>query len=461
LAGGKVRVLLGAEGNASRSASLKFNHRPIAGKETHIANLTRNVVLRSQSPSVATDHRGHIMIQSHDVVIDNIELRDLGRSDKKKFAEDGKDLDKDGRVNQRGRYALHFHRNLDAPGAAANNPAVVRGSVANSGPGWGLVSHSSNVDFLGNVAYGFDGAGIVAEAGDEIGRWDGNFAANGVGDGSFDPRRFEDAGTKNKGRVAGSAAPQNSGPFRIANGDLGFSGDGFWIQSPGLEVTNNVASGFAGRGFNIWTQGLFEADRKEEVGFRTEFIDWDSEYRVYNNRNGFDNSGRAVVGDLSFKKFEGNQAYGSRMGAQVRFHNNGNRQFAIPGPEAAKLQRITRKVGTSNNNFGVTEIKDFDVWNTDFGLGASYVTSLKISDSNFSSDKGDTALYTEFNVLGTTRFERVNADGFKDGINFNNQSSKFNISGSKINTDSNGVALRWKGRTFKVNNLPLSDSAAS
>lgn len=458
-AGGKVRVQLGAVNNFRQAATLRFDHRPISGQAAHVANLTRNVVLRSESPNVGAENRGHVMIQSYDVVVDNAEFRDLGRSDKKLYAEDGRDLNNDKLVNQRGRYALHFHRNLDAPGASAANAAVVRGTVANSGPGWGLVSHSSNVDFTGNVAYDFDGAGFAAEAGDEIGTWDGNLAAHGVGDGSFDPRRFEDEGQapvpKNATRL------DNPGLYRISNGDLGFTGDGFWLQSPGVEVTNNIASGFAGRGFSFWNQGLYETDRQEEAGFRTEFIDWDTTYRTWTTGTGKENNGRALVGDLSLKKFEGNEAYGSRMGIQFRFHNNGNRTFANPGPGPQDIARLTKKVGPEKFPHAQTEIKDFNAWNTDYGLGASYITSLKISDSNFISDKGNTALYQEHTITGTSRYNNVKVEGFRNGINFGNQKGlKFDIKNSTINNDASGAALRWENRVFKADNLPFNQSQA-
>lgn len=465
---GRARLQLGSATNPNSAASLKYDHQPIAGKQVHVGNLTRNVVLRSESDDVDVQSRGHVMAQSFDAVFDNTEFRDLGRTDKKLFAEDGTDVNGDGLINQRGRYALHFHRNLDAPGASAENAAVVTGSVANSGPGWGFVSHSSNADFTNNVSYNFDGAAFAAEAGDEIGTWDGNLATQGQGDGSFSPRRFEDAGASNR-VTNGTRDPEFSPgtPFRISNGDLGFAGDGFWLQSPGIEVTNNIASGFAGRGFNYWTQGLYETDRQEEAGFRTEYIDWDNSYRTWKATKGNDgttpgaageNIGRAVIGDLSLNKFEGNQTYGSRVGVQLRFHNHPNRNFAHTGP-GPLTAASTQKVGPGNN-FGITEVSNFDAWNTQFGLGSSYVSNLRVKDSSLTSEDGDTAFYQEHTQAGTNRYENVTVDGYRNGLNLDKQTVKFSISDSEINTDANGYGLRWNGRNFGAENLPTSDTAA-
>ncbi|MFP6763812.1 MAG: G8 domain-containing protein [Planctomycetaceae bacterium] len=176
----------------------------------HVANLTRNVVVRSENTDL--DRRGHVMFMRHkDVDIRYAGFYDLGRTDKKVLVNDAL-MDENGQLipgtgtNQRSRYALHFHRSGVVDDGV---PATIHGSVIARSPGWGFVNHSSFVDFTQNVTFDVDGAGFVSEAGDEIGSFRNNIAIRGRGSGL------------------------KSVNARHAVQDFAHQGDGFWMQDAG------------------------------------------------------------------------------------------------------------------------------------------------------------------------------------------------------------------------------------
>ncbi|MEN8185356.1 MAG: hypothetical protein ABFS46_22805, partial [Myxococcota bacterium] len=170
---------------------------PAPDLEVHVAHLTRNVEIMSESTELM--HRGHVMfMHTNDVQVHNVAFNDLGRTDKSVHNDDALVMG-DGTLmplsgtNVRARYSLHFHR---AGGSLANDPAVVAGSVANGNPGWAFVNHSSYVNFTDNVAYDVFGAGFAAEAGDEAGSFHHNMAVaiSGTGGSPKELRRFDNWG---------------------------------------------------------------------------------------------------------------------------------------------------------------------------------------------------------------------------------------------------------------------------
>jgi hypothetical protein len=244
-------ILLGTPDTATPSpATLAWNHTPYPGQKVHVANLTRNVVVRSVSTSVTPPRRGHVMITRGKAQVHNVELRQMGRTDKTRFLDDG--VGTTAGTNQRGRYPLHFHRTIES---SVPDPSSVTGSVVNGSPGWGFVNHSSDVQFIDSVSYDVDGAGFVAAASDERGSFDHNIAICGDGDPDFHryaPRRFEGLFEESE------MTADNVNEYRTLHGDLAFTGDGFWVQSPLVQVTNNIATGLQGHAFILWNQGLFE-----------------------------------------------------------------------------------------------------------------------------------------------------------------------------------------------------------
>ncbi len=190
----------------------------------HVANLTRNVVLRSQNPDGT---RGHaIFISSADVDIRYAEFDGMGRTTNAVLdstTRDGTGIVTHVGTNQIGRYPLHLHY---CNGVAGGSPTgyqfrVVGNSIDNGstaflpawGAKWGIDVHHSHYGLIqANVVYDSVGAGITTEDGSESHNlFDGNFTCKIPGD--------------------------------QQRGDLGLEGSGLWFRGVNNSVTNNVAAG--------------------------------------------------------------------------------------------------------------------------------------------------------------------------------------------------------------------------
>lgn len=224
--------------------SLRWDHAIPAplnsyGLEVHVANLTRNVILRTNdAANVATKDRGHVMfMHNDDVDIQNALFLDLGRTDKGQSKIIDPEIDEHGVLtgggdNPRGRYALHFHRTgaMDAN----STPALARGNVARNSPGWGIVHHDSHLHLYDNVVFDIEGGGIVAEDGSEIGRWENNIVIK----------------MHNGGQWGVSVRASNSDERDTLN--FATDGDAFWFQGTALiEAIDNYAFSCAGSGFSV------------------------------------------------------------------------------------------------------------------------------------------------------------------------------------------------------------------
>ncbi len=259
------------------------------GLQLHVANLTRNAIIESQSRDL--HERGHVMfMHTRDVDIAYAGFYGLGRTDKD-VPYDDPVLDEHGRLipatgsNPRGRYAVHFHRNgttMDEP------PAAVHGSVVDDSPGWGFVNHTSYVDITNNVAFDVDGAAFVAEAGDEIGSMVGNMAISSEGSGG----------------ILTDREPQE---------DFGHEGSGFWLQGAGVRVTDNVSAGHAAYGFIYYTRGLNEPDLGRRVWFPAANL---------TDRSIARGADRGPVAEVPIQSFDNNVAYGNWIGLTIRYHQD-------------------------------------------------------------------------------------------------------------------------------------------
>jgi hypothetical protein len=209
--------------------SLDHDHVPPRDAfDAYVAALDRAVTLRSASD--ATKRRGHVMFMTRDVRVQHATFDSLGRTDKSRPVtnpENGVPPDPDV-PNPKARYACHFHRTgIDSDTA----PSVVEGCVVDGSPGWGFVNHHSNVAFRDNVSHEVFGAGFVAEIGNEIGSFEGNFALRSSGTGDVpDGRQFHE---DREGAID----------------DFGHGGYGFWLQSPGVAVDDNVVVATGDGGF--------------------------------------------------------------------------------------------------------------------------------------------------------------------------------------------------------------------
>lgn len=262
----------------------------------HVANLTRNAVIRSESTDL--DRRGHVMfMHQKNVDIYYAGFYDLGRTDKKVPLNDAV-MDEAGRLvpgtgtNQRARYALHFHRSGVVDDG---NPATIHGSVVARSPGWGFVNHGSFVDFTQNVSFDVDGAGFASEAGNEIGSFRNNIAIRGRGSGL------------------------KSVNARHELQDFGHQGDGFWLQGAGVIVEDNVAAGQKGHGLIVYTRGLVEFDRQDD----TSPLDAPVLFAASNLDFPEIASGQEFVPvhDVPTRDFRRNVAYGSGTGIAPTYIN--------------------------------------------------------------------------------------------------------------------------------------------
>jgi hypothetical protein len=341
----------------------------------HAANLTRNIVILSEHPSANLARAGHAMFMGNDVHLIGVQFNRMGRTNKRTPVSDpglptsvyntpGVDGAPAGNrfSNPRGRYAVHFHE----AGSDSAAPAIVRSCAVIGTPGWGYVNHSSWVNFVDNVAFDYRGAGFVAEDGEEVGAYLGNIAIGGLGNGEFSDQRT----------VFGNAP-------RMDQGDMGFTGEGFWLQSPDVVVRNNIAAGNKGAGFFFWTAGKFEpaADGGHYTGRPLSRAvaavikprKWD-----------YDGDGAAdanVISDFPLAGFSGNTAYGSFTGLRFRFVNNGNENiFLIRGKDlsAEFLASASQAPGSADRaRFAVS---DSTFWNNLNGIHATYLGNADLSN---------------------------------------------------------------------------------
>jgi hypothetical protein len=220
----------------------------------HLANLTRSVTFRSERTDGningdTTYNRGHVILEHRDTDIEQVAFVNLGRTDKSRPLNDAHynpttvamELPTGVVDNPRGRYAVHVHeteKSLFYPPwttPPSTPPTKIIGCVVDGTPGWGFVNHSSDVDFDGDVAVNFTGAGFVTEGGDELGIFNNDIAIHGSGDGTY--------------RMVRLNFGNQQRPQPLA--DFAFSGHGFWFSGPALTVTNVVANSCNGDGV-IW-----------------------------------------------------------------------------------------------------------------------------------------------------------------------------------------------------------------
>lgn len=450
-------TITGISGNAidfvtvPASTGLAYDHvRPRSDLRLHVANLTRNVVFRSESPA-STPLRGHMMMMmGGEVTVSNASLVDLGRTDKTRPLDDrvvrcviggvlkacdGSGTQTDYSVtvpavsavtNRRGRYALHFHLNGISPGSPS--PATVSGTVVDGTTGWGFVNHGSQVDFLNDVAYNFAGAGFVTEAGNELGTFDGDVAIRGTGNGEY---RVNQVVLKNAER-----------PQPLA--DFAFSGDGFWFQGPAIRATNNVAAGCNGVGMiwfttgqpdinSLYTEGGYSHERY--TSFPRSALNL--VYAGFPNLSSFvprywDNSvtdENLVIGDLPILQCDGFEGYGNLVGFRLRFNNMSGNQTSWYN-EFGYDNHIVQVTGLRLRQ----ALKNLKLWNNDYGLYPNYtargdwsnVTLVNRLDYDTRRDA-----YTGATInrqLDDSTFNNLTIDGYEVAglIELINNSSNFN-----------------------------------
>lgn len=245
----------------------------------HVTNLSRNIVFDAEDSTVVAERPHMVFFHNSNVAIENIGVYGFGRTDKSELINDpvvvSGVLQSGTGLNPRARYPIHFHHTSVNP---ILNPASIKGSVVDGSPGWAYVNHSSNVNFDNNVAYNVVGASFVTEDGNEIGAMRNNLSVNAIGTFNY--------------------------PDARPNHDFGFAGNGFWLQGPGVEMSNNISAGSLGSGFFVFTltsKTLFDAVNLDDPSMAAGNV-------------------AIPVGMVPLKGFTGNTAYAGRAGLEIWNH---------------------------------------------------------------------------------------------------------------------------------------------
>ena len=218
---------------------IRFDHRGISDNPfdvsvfSHVGNLTRNVVLRSENP---TGTRGHFMATGEaTVAINDTKFLSMGRT-RSDIHLDSSDIDPEtGELhigtNHIARYALHLHH--------MEHGFELVGNVVQDNLKWGIAVHDTNNGLVeGNIVYDTDGAGVMTEDGTETGN------------------RFLDNLVV---KVDGGIPDARGGVRKLVThfGDVivqtGTDGSGFWFRSGGSAgiTEGNAVYDAAGYAYNF------------------------------------------------------------------------------------------------------------------------------------------------------------------------------------------------------------------
>jgi hypothetical protein len=257
-----------------------------------VGNLTRNVVIRSESPVGQPGTKGHVLF-THRANIDvrYAAFRDLGRTTIDPL---------DDVTNHIGRYALHMHHLMGPVSTPANGyqytligNAIDGGSTRNDLK-WGVAIHNTHYGLVkDNVGYNFAGAIFTFEDGSEsFNLVEHNFAVRSQGEGN-----------------------------NVAEGT---EGTGFWFRGPNNYVRSNVAA-------NAWGSAPEGA-----YGFKY-FMRYLGNIRVPNFKGGDTSvSGQYTVRDghkLPILEFSDNETYCAAQGLTYWWVNSQDPQSDSTGVE--------------------------------------------------------------------------------------------------------------------------------
>jgi hypothetical protein len=202
----------------------------------HVANLSRNVIVRSENPQGT---RGHVFFTGRAVLdIRNVAFSDLGRTTKDPI--DSTTFDSSGNVthigtNQIGRYPVHFHHMYGSTSPLPDGYQygfvgnAILSDLSSSPFKWPLVIHDTHYGLVkDNVVNNYAAAGIITEDGSETGNIiEHNFVSRIKGDGN---------------RVDANGA----------------AGSAFWLHGMNNVVRDNVATNAQGGtytyGFNLFNE---------------------------------------------------------------------------------------------------------------------------------------------------------------------------------------------------------------
>ena len=380
--------------NGDSNNVLRFDHERPEGFENeldlYVANTTRNVSFSTENgDNVPINHRGHVMLMHNtDVVVENAGFYDLGRTDKKRLIDDPvQNVNGSAGTGQnpRGRYALHIHKaGLDNPNSS---PVLARGNAIVGSPGWGVVHHSSHAVLEDNVVFDVVGAGIVAEAGDELGAWRNNITIKTTGD-------------------ARRADLDFNSPREFLF-DFGFNGESYWVQGAAqVAMTDNVAissrAGIALFGLDEGSENFREAETIP-VSFLPS--------SMQNIAKGTQDSSMVDVSVVPIRELNGFTSYNSTEGILVwgRMQNSdGQQEFEFDSDGKPRPA----------HNFE-SDIENFKLWNiTGSGVGISYSTNINLEDGlilgNLDKNPGNGLNIND--TSNSLNFKNIHIEGFANGI---------------------------------------------
>lgn len=400
----------------------QFKHSGIEGRGlyAHLSNLSRNITFKSIDFDKVTQRAHTMFMETTNVKILNTLFKDLGRTNKhdilddfkfdvRKTVQDGKlKKDEDGKQfveiinleevkarkqdiqNQRGRYALHFHRMKEPQ----NRLAVIQGCVVWGSPGWGMVHHDSKASFKNNVVYFVDGCGIVAESGSETGIWENNLVTTA----RPDRRKYAFADMDRDAPQALNAIVSDilDDDFRI--------GEAYGLQGRAVRMINNVAA--SSREAYAYDGGGNIASLRDEVSV--------SEYDEDDRGKMFPLNDFVHRAAAPLLEFRDNEAYGcssafrSKDRVQQAFHH----VLSIVENHTAWNTNRAMYITT---NFGYM-FKNANYYNGNAaGLVGGNMDNLCIVNTKYNNWSGDGYSIGNINRVGENaqlNFTKVTAPGF-------------------------------------------------
>ncbi|MEG3435932.1 DUF4347 domain-containing protein [Pannus brasiliensis CCIBt3594] len=379
-------------------AVLRFDHlRPEKyvkdyNLKLYVANTSRNVAFQSEGGvNTPIPERGHVMFMDNpSVTVNNAGFYNLGRTDKSRPIDDiGTNINGSagGGTNIRGRYPLHIHRtgSDDINGTAVH----LSGNAIVGSPGWGIAQHDSNAILENNVVFDVFGAGIMSEAGTELGAWRNNITM------------------KTKDATPGEFNPAEES--LQLNYDMGQEGDGYWVQGagPGLEITNNVAVSAEGAGIDFHQSRFPDPRDKAEPGA--------AKFAVKNLapelRSSLSQLGLTEVDieALPIRKFSNFETYNSRMGMHLySISRNVDGQGAGDNMHHYQLALKER-----------SRVENYKLWNI-YSSGILQAYSSQVDHVNgliVGTDRGS----TNFGIYGNSStvnqlYDNVRIENFSTGM---------------------------------------------
>lgn len=379
---------------------LRFDHKRPENYQNelklYVANTTRNVSFSTENGATApTKQRGHVMFMHNPQVrVNNAGFYDLGRTDKNRLIDDPVQ-NVDGTVgrgnNPRGRYALHFHRtgadDLNGMAAIASGNAVV------GSPGWGIAHHDSNAIVENNVIFDVVGAGIAAEAGNEIGSWRNNITIKTTGDEHPDSVR---------------QLSLNRNSQRTERFDFGFDGEGYWVQGAGqVAMIDNIAISAAGAGIMHYGGGDGGLDSRDAQTIAVANLP--KKYRAI--ARGTKDETVVDVSAVPLRRLSGFKSYNSNRGISF--------WAAIKNLDGMGVIEGTQLDSQVAHQY-YSEVDNFKVWNTrKAGIHFHYSSQVELTNGLIVSDNDD---YKSSGILGNAsavrhNFDNIRIDGFEVGMN--------------------------------------------